>query len=187
MFSFKNTVLCAIAASTTMIAATPSYSAVTIFLPGDPGFSVVGDPGSGTVSADIGHSGIPVGDFTDIFRFTIDQDGFGSGSVTTSTSFLLGLTDLDFKSVTFNGDIIPITSFGGFVEIASGFLIPVANGVLNELIITGTGRGNGSYGGNVTFVPAPQVPEPASWALMIGGLGLVGMSLRRRALKVSFA
>lgn len=32
-----------------------------------------------------------------------------------------------------------------------------------------------------------SVPEPASWALMIGGLGLVGMSMRRRTFAVSFA
>ncbi len=27
----------------------------------------------------------------------------------------------------------------------------------------------------------PAVPEPTSWALMIGGLGLAGAALRRRA------
>lgn len=31
------------------------------------------------------------------------------------------------------------------------------------------------------------VPEPASWALMIGGLGMVGGALRRRATKVAYA
>jgi hypothetical protein len=31
------------------------------------------------------------------------------------------------------------------------------------------------------------VPEPASWALMIAGFGLVGSAMRRRAHKVSFA
>ena len=34
---------------------------------------------------------------------------------------------------------------------------------------------------------AAAVPEPASWAMMIGGLGLVGASLRRRKAAVSFA
>jgi hypothetical protein len=33
--------------------------------------------------------------------------------------------------------------------------------------------------------PAP-VPEPASWALMIGGLGLAGATLRRRAAVARF-
>ena len=34
---------------------------------------------------------------------------------------------------------------------------------------------------------APGVPEPASWALMIGGLGLAGAALRRRTAAVRFA
>ena len=34
---------------------------------------------------------------------------------------------------------------------------------------------------NLTFVTASAgVPEPATWALMIGGFGLMGASLRRR-------
>jgi hypothetical protein len=31
------------------------------------------------------------------------------------------------------------------------------------------------------------VPEPATWAMMIGGLALVGASMRRRRTAVSFA
>ena len=29
---------------------------------------------------------------------------------------------------------------------------------------------------------APGVPEPGSWALLIGGLGLIGAAMRRRAM-----
>jgi hypothetical protein len=35
--------------------------------------------------------------------------------------------------------------------------------------------------------PPPGVPEPATWAMMIGGLALVGASMRRRRTAVSFA
>ncbi|BAK66004.1 hypothetical protein SLG_13290 [Sphingobium sp. SYK-6] len=44
-------------------------------------------------------------------------------------------------------------------------------------------------GGSTTYnfeMQAP-VPEPATWAMMIGGLGLVGASMRRRSTKVQFA
>ena len=34
---------------------------------------------------------------------------------------------------------------------------------------------------------AGAVPEPATWAMMIGGFGLAGASLRRRGVKVSYA
>jgi hypothetical protein len=39
----------------------------------------------------------------------------------------------------------------------------------------------------VTIALAGAVPEPATWAMMIGGFGLVGGALRRRARAVSFA
>jgi opacity protein-like surface antigen len=39
--------------------------------------------------------------------------------------------------------------------------------------------------GAVRFDGAPGVPEPASWALMIGGFGLAGAALRRRRTAVA--
>ena len=39
--------------------------------------------------------------------------------------------------------------------------------------------------GNV--VAAPAVPEPATWAMMLAGLGLAGAALRRRTTAVTFA
>lgn len=37
----------------------------------------------------------------------------------------------------------------------------------------------GTFAGNIGF-DTPAVPEPATWAMLIAGFGLVGMSLRRR-------
>ncbi|MBT2185704.1 PEP-CTERM sorting domain-containing protein [Sphingobium sp. H33] len=40
----------------------------------------------------------------------------------------------------------------------------------------------------IQFTFTPQVPEPATWAMMIGGLAMVGGTLRRRRrVNISFA
>ena len=39
----------------------------------------------------------------------------------------------------------------------------------------------------ITKAATPAVPEAATWAMMIVGLGVAGMAMRRRATKVSFA
>lgn len=36
-----------------------------------------------------------------------------------------------------------------------------------------------------TLTPSPGVPEPAAWAMMLGGFGIVGAAMRRRKLSTS--
>ena len=46
---------------------------------------------------------------------------------------------------------------------------------------------NTAHSGSVEFAPGGAVPEPASWALMLGGFGMVGGAMRsRRKVAVSF-
>jgi hypothetical protein len=45
----------------------------------------------------------------------------------------------------------------------------------------------GTWAANAGSVTVSDVPEPASWALMIGGFGLVGATLRRRRTAVAKA
>ena len=40
---------------------------------------------------------------------------------------------------------------------------------------------------SATLTGGPAVPEPASWAMMVGGFGLVGGALRRRKANIAFA
>jgi hypothetical protein len=40
-------------------------------------------------------------------------------------------------------------------------------------------------GGSLTIAGASVVPEPESWALMIGGMGLIGLGLRRRRVRLA--
>jgi hypothetical protein len=44
-----------------------------------------------------------------------------------------------------------------------------------------------TFNGTGVVQPTPGVPEPATWAMMIGGLGLVGGAMRRRVRTVTYA
>ena len=172
------------------IAVAPAAQAADIF-PGNstgvPGafFIVSGDPFMGPVSGAYGRSGIGSGTFTDRFLFTLGdpRGGFGSGSITTILAGALGrATDLDFTEVTFNNGStvfnVPIGPGISFGQETGGLSnVPITPGVQNILSVSYLSRGQGSYGGNLTFNP---VPEPATWAMMLMGFAGLGMVIRHR-------
>ena len=160
------------------MAAAPSQAAT--FIPGQPGFAVIGNIDNGPVAASIGNTIDFAGAFTDTFLFRIDQFGFGSGSLSSGTTALLATTDLDISSVVVNGRAAAKTfSDDGLTEFFNISGVPIYTGVLNSIVVTGVSRGFGSYGGNATFLPG-AVPEPATWAMLIVGFGLVGAAMRSR-------
>jgi hypothetical protein len=173
--------------STVAIASAIAFAPAALaadLVPGDPGFAVSGDPINGPVSANIGRSGLAAGIFTDNFLFTIGNTGLGSGSLSSSLSGALGSsTDLDFLSIVFNNGfsnfVVPI-SIIGTTEFAGISNVPVIAGQLNTLSVQYRSRGNGSYGGNLTFTPNAAVPEPMTWMMMILGFAAVGFTMRRR-------
>jgi PEP-CTERM motif len=198
----RKLVLSVLGASALAIAS--AASAQTIITPGAPlppndpttVFVVSGNIFSGPISATIGHTGIAAGDFTDIFQFTIPQDGFGSGALTTTIDFgaFGGAADLDITSVVINGVIFAtetlrdldgnvclIEGVGtcGATETFASSNVPITSGVLNTIRVTGLSRGLGSYGGSLTFSPTAPVPEPATWGMMLIGFAGIGWQLRR--------
>jgi hypothetical protein len=76
------------------------------------------------------------------------------------------------------------------IALVSDSFVPGLTWTLNSGTITINWAGTGSPNDftAVFDVGVNAVPEPASWALMIGGFGLVGAAMRRRtSAKVAFA
>lgn len=159
---------------------------------------------TGPIVATIGHTGITAGAFSDTFAFTIGLTGMGnigigSGNVTTGVNVanFLGITDLDITSILVNGvlaslqlqdanhvnctvrDTNPAVGTCGANEFWSANNVPITGGALNTIVVSGISRGQGSYGGNLTFTPT-AVPEPATWAMMLLGFAGIGFHFRRR-------
>jgi hypothetical protein len=100
----------------------------------------------------------------------------------------LSSTDTDFTSVLINGTAATLTSLNdGLTQFASATSVPITGGQLNTLTVNGLSRGNGSYGGQISFTPNSAVPEPGTWAMMLLGFGGMGMAMRRRRRTVLIA
>lgn len=56
----------------------------------------------------------------------------------------------------------------------------LAGGPLTTIMFTTNGTAQGAYGPALDNVSILGVPEPAAWALMLAGFGLVGGAMRRR-------
>ncbi|MEO6716753.1 MAG: FxDxF family PEP-CTERM protein [Novosphingobium sp.] len=91
-------------------------------------------------------------------------------------------------TVTLNGTAFTLTSTGIFDTGTLGFisLLPT-----NTLSINGRAgaTGQGSYSGTLQFANR-AVPEPAIWAMMLLGFGMIGFAMRRRpkfSTRVNFA
>lgn len=138
-------------------------------------------------------TGLGYQSFTDTFTFSL-PGGVSSGSASAfvgTLGFRLLRTDVDFTNVTLNGKAFT-SLFEDFLGTDLQVLgsTPLTAG-LQTLSISGNSQRFGSYLGELSFTPdaAAAVPEPATWAMMIGGFGLVGGAMRRRrhTTRVTFA
>ena len=165
---------------------------------------------SGVITAGVNASGITAGAFSyDFFTPTTEGGSYitvpagqFSGSLTTTTNGLGSLTDFDFGTISFINAANNAIHYdfqngyfnGGFGEMSSIWtsMNNPAGVIAGDyfLRVTGTSRGDGSFGGQVTFNPLSRqgsVPEAATWMMMVAGFGIMGAAMRRKPqLNVTF-
>jgi PEP-CTERM motif-containing protein len=120
-----------------------------------------------------------VGDFHDVFSFTLDDDYDANSQVSTIDLAGIGVT---FGSIFLDGNqFVQSDNVNKYVlDPSVSLLAGLHNIYVNGTI--GTGEA-GSYSGNLNLVAqaAPGgVPEPATWAMMLLGFGGVGFAMRRK-------
>jgi hypothetical protein len=133
--------------------------------------------------------------FNDLFLFTVTSPS-NAGGYAVSSPFSTPATSsvpwpVSFTSFNLMNESTPTPSIvaGGTGTIGPSFFAYFVNpvvltpGTLYGLNITGNSLAGGSYTGSLTVTNGSitLVPEPSTWAMMLGGLGLIGfMSYRRR-------
>jgi hypothetical protein len=164
--SFKSLLVGVAAAAAVAVA--PAHAA-TFFNTLDGSGKVVG------TSAVFGNDDPASPNFDDSFVFAFDLDGRVFADITSIRASLA--SDVNFTSVTLNGVEFQISSTG---TRESRFILnqPVLKDGNNILRVIGESGVDGKYSGTISFA---AVPEPGTWAMMIGGFGLAGFALRRRA------
>ena len=115
---------------------------------------------------------------TSIFLRAFDGSAFSLSSVDVGAAFNNGPASSLTISGFFNGLLtgsFTVANLGGYQTVSpSGFLN------VDRIVFDGVGGGGGFELDNISLAAASAVPEPATWAMMLLGFGLIGSSLRTR-------
>jgi hypothetical protein len=122
---------------------------------------------------------------TDTFHFSLDVDSYFTTALLSSVSGPQG--NIDFISVDLDGVFFASSivngAFSSTAEIIGVFLT-AGNHTLN--VNYSSTKPKVTYSGNISIAP---VPEPASWAMMVAGVAVIGVAMRRRTqtTRIAFA
>lgn len=192
MHIFKKVILAALVAGSALSAQSAMAAPVA------PGTIVSGTPvSSGTLDASGAYSfgfysTFTSDDYQGVFINDFEVDvttSFDSGaSVTANYTSTQDLRLSSFDLLRLNGD-------GSLTTVASGSnLLPgqkldlwafnttnfAAGTYYLEVKGTVLGTAGGSYGGSINITPTSAVPEPTTYGMLLGGLGLIGFVARRK-------
>lgn len=111
---------------------------------------------------------------------------FWAGGSTFTANFASSQSLVTFQTVSFSSTLAQAYNASNMLvaSIGEDQSFPVTNAVLSlaglgitKVVFTSNGGANGPAITNFTFGSAP---EPATWALMVSGIGLLGFALRNR-------
>ncbi len=137
-------------------------------------------------SASFGNT-TPNATFDDFFMpFTVAVSGVLTATLTTIG--ILPANDVDFSKAFITGPNGPFSfdiTKSAIASNADGLESGLISGVLlqpgtYQVRVAGTSGNSASYSGTLSFAGVGAVPEPATWALLILGFGVIGFGMRRQ-------